>query len=72
MAILASDTLNQSERLKSFTQPHFVSEDATELMTIEVPEPCGADALIGTQDRVKAWAHWGGFKGADFFKCSTA
>ena len=50
MAILVSDTLDQSERLKSFAQPHFVSKDATELVAIEVPEPCGAYALISPQD----------------------
>src|SRR2546421_11501209 len=42
-----------SKRLEGFAEAHFVGEDAAELGAVEMPEPCGAEALIGAELRIE-------------------
>jgi len=39
--------------LEGFAEAHFVGEDAAELVAVEVPEPGGAEALVGTEEGVE-------------------
>ena len=50
---LSADGAQEREGLEGFTEAHFVGEDAAELVPVEVPEPGGAEALIGAESGVE-------------------
>src|SRR2546421_10266284 len=61
-----------SKRLEGFAEAHFVGEDAAELVAVEMPEPCGAEALIGTELRIERRRSRRGREGGKIFQRSAA
>ena len=58
--------------MEGFAEAHFVREDATELVTVQVPEPSGAEALVGTEEGVEGGRDGCGGEGGEVFQGAAA
>lgn len=66
------DGAEEGEGLEGFAEAHFVREDATELVTVQVPEPSGAEALVGTEEGVEGGRDGCGGEGGEVFQGAAA